>query len=186
MATTTLLTAADLLTFPETLHKPELVRGEVVEMAPVGGYHSNTQLALGMYLRLHAQRRRQGHVGVELGFILSTNPDTVRAPDVSFIATEQLRATPLSAGFYPGYPDIAAEVVSPGDTAAQLTAKVQDYLRAGTRLVWVVNPGTRSVAVHTPDGPGRMLGPDDVLTGGTVLPGLRIPVGDLFLGQDGE
>ena len=185
MATTTLLTAADLITFPETLHKPELVRGEVVEMAPVGGYHSDTQRKLAMLMGLHVDRGGYGALVVELGFRLAVDPDTVRAPDVSFIAAEQLRATPLSAGFYPGYPDIAAEVVSPGDTAAQLDAKVQDYLRAGTRLVWVVNPGTRSVAVYTPDGPGRMLGPDDVLTGGTVLPGLRIPVGDLFLGQDG-
>ena len=185
MATTTLLTAEALLTLPETLHKPELVNGAIVTMAPVGGYHSNTQLALGMYMRLHAQRRGQGHVGVELGFILTTDPDTVRAPDVSFISAEQLRTTPLSAGFYPGYPDIAAEVVSPGDTATQLDAKVQDYLRAGTRLVWVVNPGTRSVAVYSPDGPAQILNADDVLTGGAVLPNLRMHVGDLFLGQDG-
>ncbi len=186
MATTTLLTAAEFLAFPETLHKPELVQGEIVAMAPVGGYHSNTQLALGMYLRLHTQRSGQGHVGVELGFILTTDPDTVRAPDVSFIAAEQLRSTPLSAGFYLGHPDIAAEVVSPGDTATQLDAKVRDYLDAGTRLVWVVNPGTCSVTVYFPDGQVRLLGADDVLTGGTVLPDLRIPVSDLFLGQDGQ
>ncbi len=91
----------------------------------------------------------------------------------------------MSAGFYPGYPDIAAEVVSPGDTATQLDAKVQDYLRAGTRLAWVVNPGTRSVAVYSPDGPAQILNADDVLTGGAVLPNLRMHVGDLFLGQDG-
>ncbi len=184
MATTTLLTAEEFLAFPESLHKPELVQGEVVEMAPVGGYHSNTQLALGMYLRLHTQRRAQGHVGVELGFILTTDPDTVRAPDVSFISAEQLRTTPLSAGFYPGYPDIAAEVVSPGDTVTQLDAKVQDYLDAGTHLVWVVNPGTRSIAVYSPDGQVRILRADDVLTGGAVLPDLEIHVSDLFLVQD--
>ncbi|MDE2992877.1 MAG: Uma2 family endonuclease [Chloroflexota bacterium] len=185
MATTTLLTAEEFLAFPESLYKPELVQGEVVEMAPVGGYHSNTQLALGMYPRLHTQRRAQGRVGVELGFILTTDPDTVRAPDVSFISAEQLRTTPLSAGFYPGYPDTAAEVVSPGDAVTQLDAKVQDYLDAGTRLVWVVNPDTRSVAVYSPDGQIRILGADDVLTGGAVLPALEIPVSDLFLGQDG-
>ena len=175
MATTTLLTAEEFLAFPETLHKPELVKGEIVEMALVSGYHSNTQLALGMHMRLHVQQRGQGHVGVELGFILTTEPDTVRVPDVSFISAERLQATPLSAGIYPGYPDIAAEVASPGDTATQLDAKVQDYLRAGTR----------SVAVNSPDGQVRILGADDVLTGASVLPDFRIHVSDLFLGQDG-
>ena len=185
MATTTLLTAAEFLTFPETLDRPELVKGEIVAMAPVGGYHGNTQRKLAMLMGLHVDRGGYGALVVELGFRLAADPDTVRAPDVSFIAAEQLRTTPLSAGFYPGYPDIAAEVVSPGDTATQLNAKVQDYLLAGTRLVWVVNPNTRSVAVYSPDGQVRILGADDVLTGGAVLPELRIPVSDLFLGQDG-
>ncbi len=185
MATTTLLTAEEFLTFPETLHKPELVKGEIVTMAPVGGYHGDTQRKLAMLMGLHVDRGSYGALVVELGFRLTADPDTVRAPDVSFISAEQLRTTPLSAGFYPGHPDIAAEVVSPGDTATQLDAKVQDYLRAGTRLVWVVNPGTRSVAVYSPDGPARILGADDVLTGGAVLPDLGIHVGDLFLGQDG-
>lgn len=185
MATTTLLTAAEFLAFPDTLHKPELVQGEIVEMAPVGGYHSDTQRKLAMLMGLHVDRGGYGALVVELGFRLAADPDTVRAPDVSFISAEQLRSTPLSAGFYSGYPDLAAEVVSPGDTATQLDAKVQDYLDAGTRLVWVVNPGTRSVAVYSPDGQVRMLGADDVLTGDAVLPDLRIPVSDLFLGQDG-
>ena len=185
MATTTLLTAEEFLAFPETLHKPELVQGEIVEMAPVGGYHGDTQRKLAMLMGLHVDQGDYGALVVELGFRLAADPDTVRAPDVSFISAEQLRTTPLSAGFYPGYPDIAAEVVSPGDTATQLDAKVQDYLHAGTRLVWVVNPGTRGVAVHDPGGQVRVLGADDVLTGGTVLPDLRIHVSDLFLRQDG-
>ena len=185
MATTTLLTAAEFLTFPETLHKPELVQGEIVAMAPVGGYHSDTQRKLAMLMGLHVDRGGYGALVVELGFRLAADPDTVRAPDVSFISAEQLRITPLSAGFYPGHPDIAAEVVSPGDTATQLDAKVQDYLLAGTRLVWVVNPGTRSVAVYSPDGLVRLLGADDVLTGGAVLPDLELHVSDLFLGQEG-
>ena len=71
MATTTLLTAADLLTFPETLHKPELVKGEVVEMAPVGGYHSDTQRKLAMLMGLHVDRgglrRLGGGVGLPTG-----------------------------------------------------------------------------------------------------------------------
>ena len=132
MATTTLLTAEEFLAFPETLHKPELVQGEVIEMAPVGGYHSDTQRKLAMLMGMHVDRGNYGALVVELGFRLAAAPDTVRAPDVSFISAEQLRTTPLSAGFYPGYPDIAAEVISPGDTVTQLDAKVQDYLDAGT------------------------------------------------------
>ena len=185
MATTTLLTAEEFLAFPETLHKPELVKGEIVEMAPVGGYHGDTQRKLAMLMGMHVDRGGYGALVVELGFRLAADPDTVRAPDVSFISAEQLRTTPLSAGFYPGSPAIAAEVVSPGDTATQLDAKVQDYLHAGTRLVWVVNPGTRSVVVYSPDGQIRILGADDVLTGGAVLPDFQIHVSDLFLGQDG-
>ena len=185
MATTTLLTAEEFLAFPETLHKPELVKGEIIEMAPVGGYHSDTQRKLAMLMGLYVDRGGYGALVVELGFRLAVDPDTVRAPDVSFISAEQLRTTPLSAGFYLGCPDIAAEVVSPGDTAIQLDAKMQDYLHAGPRLVWVVNPGTHSVAVYSPDGQVRILGAGDVLTGGEALPDLQIYVSDLFLGQDG-
>ena len=90
MATTTLLTADEFLAFPETLHKPELVKGEIVEMAPVGGYHGDTQRKLAMLMGLYVDRGDYGALVVELGFRLAADPDTVRAPDVSFISAEQL------------------------------------------------------------------------------------------------
>ena len=86
-----------------------------------------------------------------------------------------------AGGPHPDAPDLAVEVVSPNDLAYDVDSKVEDYLQAGVRLVWVVNPVTRTVRVHHPDGPGATLRADGELTGGDVLPGFHCPIRDLFL-----
>ena len=80
----------------------------------------------------------------ETGFKLAE--DMVRAPDAAFIRRERVEAVGLTTGFWPGAPDLAAEVISPGDTYAEIEDKIADWLDAGTRLVVVVNPSTQTVA----------------------------------------
>ncbi|MGH7572932.1 MAG: Uma2 family endonuclease, partial [Gemmatimonadota bacterium] len=117
----------------------------------------------------------------ETGFILESDPDTVRAPDAAFVRRERLKEAVDAAGFFPGAPDLAVEVVSPGDGNAEVEAKVAGWLEAGTRMVIVVNPVQRTVQVYRGLNEVVLLKETDELDGGSVVPGWTVPVGDLFL-----
>jgi Uma2 family endonuclease len=118
-------------------------------------------------------------VGAETGFLLARNPDTVRAPDVGFVAKARL-PDPIPIQYFPGPPDLAVEVVSPNDSATSIHDKVLDYLHAGTRLVWVVYPEAQNVVAYASVGEAHIHDVDAVLDGGDVLPGFALPVRDVF------
>jgi Uma2 family endonuclease len=158
----------------------ELVAGEVVEISPVGFDHGDAAGELIRLISNFARDRSLGRVGPEVGFILARDPDTVRAPDVAFLSNEKVALARGKRGFLPFAPDLAVEVLSPDDTYVEVDAKVSEYLAAGTRLVWVVNPPARRVVVHAAGGPIRVLNAGDVLDGGDVLPGFQVRVGALF------
>lgn len=177
--TRTLITAEDLWQIPEGDVRRELVRGEVIEMSPVTMEHARIVGNIIELLRAWAKRGPGGFVGPEAGFIVARDPDTVRAADVAYVAPDRIPDNP-EKGYSPIAPDLAVEVVSPGESASDVHEKVQDYLAAGTRLVWVVYPRQRSVVAHTPDGLARTCHEADVLEHDEVLPGFRSPVADLF------
>jgi Uma2 family endonuclease len=118
--------------------------------------------------------------GDGVGYILSRRPDLLRIPDASFVSWDRLPDRQIPQGFLPFAPDLAVEIVSPHDRAADIDDKVHEYLEAGTRLVRVFWPRRRAVTAHEPDADPRELGPDDFLDGGEILPGLRVRVADLF------
>ena len=118
-------------------------------------------------------------LGRETGFRISQDPDTVRAPDAAFICAERA-GSELPEGFFPGPPDLAVEVLSPNDRASEVIAKVRDWLDAGCRAVWVVDPKTRTVAVYHGNREAVLLQITDTLGGGDLLPGFVVPVADLF------
>lgn len=175
-----LLTAEDLLRLPGDGHHYELVRGKLVEMTPPGGQRGRIASRLDRRLGEFVDRHALGEVMVETGFCLECAPDTVRGPDISFLAADRIPSEGLPAGFIPGAPDLAIEIVSPNDTASEVQAKVQDYLTHGTRLVWVVEPKTRTVLVCRQDGSAGLLDLDDALDGEDVLPGFVLPLRELF------
>ncbi len=119
--------------------------------------------------------------GAETGFILRRGPDVVRAPDASFVAEERIPNTGIPTAYWPFAPDLAAEVVSPSDGASGVHAKVKDYLAAGTRLAWVVDPAARVVRVHRSLRAVEVIAEDGELTGADVLSGFRCSVRRLFL-----
>lgn len=175
------LTADDLLHMSrDPSHRYELVKGELVQMPPVGGEHADVAAEVTARLRPHAQRHRLGTVLVEAGFRLASDPDTVRAPDVSFIAATRVPAGGLPKGYITGVPDLAVEVMSPDDTASDVEVKVQEYLEHGTRLVLVVHPRTCTVTAYRPDGTARVFRGDDILDLGDVVAGFTVPVRELF------
>jgi Uma2 family endonuclease len=179
-ATQTLTTAEELLRMPDSGMRRELVRGEVVETMPPGGVHGIIVIALGALLRLWAKNGPKGYVGTESGFVLERDPDIVRSPDVFFVSAARLPESGIPTGFWELAPDLAVEIVSPGDTADEVRAKVSEYLVAGTQMVWVVYPRTREVVAHTPDGIARTFGVDATLDAPDVLPGFSGPVVEIF------
>ena len=157
--------------------RTELVRGDLVVMAPAGGRHGQVAHTLALLVGIHVRDRDLGRVfAAETGFVLRPNPDTVRAPDVAFVAGERL-GTETPAGFLEMAPDVAVEVVSPGDSVRD---KVQNWLAAGTQLVWVVYPETRSVVVHRQGHAAETLSEEVTLHGGPVITDFAVAVRELF------
>jgi Uma2 family endonuclease len=176
----TLLTADDLFRLPDDGMRHELVRGELRTMPPAGFNHGVIASELQWHVANFVRSRRLGYTPTaDPGFVIAHGPDTVRVPDVVFVAAERIRGE-LPKSFADLAPDLVAEVVSPSDSAREVEEKVQDWLAAGVRLVWVVHPTTRSVTVYRSLQDIRILREADTLDGADVLPGFTCRVGDLF------
>jgi Uma2 family endonuclease len=176
------VTAEELWDMPEVPGKRcELVDGELVEVPGAGALHAMIVFALARLLEDFARQHELGLVLPDgLAYVLRRGPDQVRIPDVSFIAWEHVPDEGIPEGFWEGPPTLAVEVVSPNDRADDTHDRVQDYLEAGTRQVWVLWPRRRSISVYSPGADTCELGPDAVLNGGDMLPGFTVRVGDLF------
>lgn len=177
-----LLTAEEFLHHPAAEGASELVNGEIVYMSPAGAVHHIIGGALFAQLWAYVEAHTLGDAFMDnVGYYLpipGRTRDTVRAPDVSFVAAGRL--TTIPRGFLRLAPDLAAEVLSPENTAADMDARMADYFAAGTRLLWVIDPDRRTVAVHSPNAPARWLAAADTLDGGDVVPGFVLPVAALF------
>lgn len=179
---TTLMTAEDLLALPDDDKQYELVEGELIEMSPSSRHHSRDGQRIATRLGVFVEDHDLGEVhGADGGFILSRDPDTVRSPDVAFVRKERLVELD-DEGFLPLAPDLSVEVVSPSNTINEMSRKVQEYLSAGTSIVWVVEPLRRQVAVHTREPIVRIYRDGDTLDGGDVLPGFTLSVTYIFDG----
>ncbi len=177
---TTLATApatiADLERHPG---RCELIDGELIEMAPAGFEHALVVNRIGFLLEQHRQRAGLGGgiLAGDPGFILDDRH--VRAPDVAYLTEECLAAAPAQ-GFMPFVPALAVEVVSPGDAWSDVKAKARMWVDHGVRLVWVIDPRTRTVEVYAPGRQGMECSGEDRLDGGDVLPGFACAVSDCF------
>ncbi|HEX6853639.1 MAG TPA: Uma2 family endonuclease [Candidatus Polarisedimenticolaceae bacterium] len=171
----------DLYALPDDGYARELQAGFLVSEPPAGGRHGDTALALGSALRRHVREHRLGRVlANDTGFVLARRPDTVRAPDVAFVTKERWENYSDPSGFLPGPPDLAVEVLSASNTPGEMHAKVADFLAAGARLVWVVDPEAKTVAVYRTLLAPRFVGLDGVLDGEEVVPGFTLPVAEIF------
>lgn len=175
-----LITADQLLDLYEPGHPTELVRGELRSLSPSGYLHGAVTARLATLVGLHVRDRRLGEAfGAETGFLLARNPDTVRAPDVAFVRKERLPRE-FSTGYFPGPPDLAAEVTSPTDTNSKVREKALSWLQHGTRLVWVIDPVSKSATVYRSRDDVRVIEADGDLTGDDVLPGFTVALRELF------
>jgi Uma2 family endonuclease len=179
-----LLTVADLAAMPEDLPsgdvKFELDNGRLIVTPPPGDKHGLTQLSIGSHIFNHVRQHGLGEAWVETGVVLWRNPDRCVGPDVSFIAQDRLPPKVSPEGYLETIPDLVVEIRSKNDKKAFLKRKVDDYLKAGVRLVWVVEPEARRVTEYRPDTPARTVESTESLSGGDILPGFRLALADLF------
>lgn len=182
MPATKLMTAEDLWEMPEVPGKQfELVNGELVEMPTASHYHNLIVFLIGRLIDAFATERNLGYTFVDgVSFVLRRNPDDVRGPDVSFLARNRVISLEMLRKPWEGAPDLAVKIISPSDRAVDINEKIRAYQAAGTRLIWVVWPDTKSVTTYDVGGSISDLQAGDVLDGGEVLPGFTVTVGRLF------
>jgi Uma2 family endonuclease len=175
------MTADELWRMPSSEQRRELVKGELRTMAPAGFDHGAIIGNLQFLLSRHVRENKLGLVlGAETGFKLASNPDTVRGADISFVAASRIPASGRPVAFWPGAPDLAVEVLSPSDTVEEAEEKVNDYLDAGCRMVWVVSPRLRTVTTYRPGQAPAIVGEKQELDGQDVVPGFRCKVVEIF------
>ncbi|HEX8502177.1 MAG TPA: Uma2 family endonuclease [Pyrinomonadaceae bacterium] len=174
-------TASDLYAMPDDGFRYELVKGELRRMSPSGSEHGSVVANITVLLGQYVKATKLGVCfGAETGFVIASDPDTVRAPDVAFIRRERIPESGITKKFWPGAPDLAVEVLSPGDGRGEVDEKVADWLAAGARAVWVINPKRRDVSVYRPTADVTRLSEADELDGGEVVPGFRCEVAEIF------
>lgn len=174
------MTAEELLQTEIPGKWTELVRGQLRVSEPPGTRHGVVAGRLAYRMGQHAYTHGLGEViGQDTGFHIALNPDTVRAPDAAFLSTQTLSAVPRR-GYAKFAPDLAAEILSPGDRPAEVLEKIADWLRAGTRLVWVIDMEREVARAHRADGSIELVPKDGSLEGDDVLPGFGCRLADLL------
>ena len=178
--TPALMTAEELLHLSVPDKCTELVRGRLVVREPPGSLHGLVAMTLGIELGIFVRNSGAGRVfAAETGFKLASNPDTVRAADVAFVSSERMEGA-RTVGYAALAPDLVVEVLSPNDRPGEALAKVADWLSAGTKLVWIVDPERRLARVYRHDGTEALLNADDALDGEDVLPGFSCLVATIL------
>jgi Uma2 family endonuclease len=178
---TKLVTADALLAMPDDGFCYELVKGELIRMPPPGHEHGRVAMRIAVPLYQHVMSNNLGEVyAAETGFLIYQNPDTVRAPDSSFIRRERLEMVDKVEGYWIGAPDLCVEVVSPSDSVGYVEEKVTEWIEAGSRMVWVVSPKLKTVTVYRSLTQIVILTENDVLEGGDVVPGFSLAVVEIF------
>jgi Uma2 family endonuclease len=175
------VSADDLLHMPGDGFRYELVQGELRRMNPTGNVHGRIVVRITWRLAQYVEANQLGNVyAAETGFKLTANPDTVRAPDVAFVSRSRIEAVGDVEGFWPEAPDLSVEVISPGDSYAEVEEKVFDWLDAGTKMVVVINPRQRSATVYKSQTDIIALTESEVLYGGEVVPGFELAIREIF------
>ncbi len=175
------ITAEQLFRMRDDGYKYELVAGRLRKMTPAGSLHGIVEIRLSTAISVHVDQHNLGLAFPgDTGFKLASNPDTVRAPDVAFVARERIPASGIPTAYWLGAPDLAVEVMSPNDLRSAIDEKIEEYLRSGVRLIWFVEPLARRVTVHRPGTQPLVLGETELLDGGDILPGFSYPLARLF------
>jgi Uma2 family endonuclease len=179
------MTADELLTLPSFVNgsdrRYELIKGVLKVMSPTKPLHGVICARIAAHLVRFVEEHDLGEVfGAETGFLVETDPDTVVGADAAFVSRERLATVETFDKFFPFAPDLAIEVLSPGNTVNEIDEKINFYFAANARTVWVFNPKRRTVAVYRSPFDVRILSEQETLEGGDVLPQFRLELSKLF------
>ena len=178
MATTKRWTAEELEQLPNDEFRYALIKGELIRMPRPKFLHGRIVLAVGAPLFQFVAEHDLGVVSDQSGFILEREPDTLLGPDLAFVRSDRV---PADENAYPMLaPDLVVEVASPSQTGPSIEEMASLYLKAGVRLVWIVDPIRRAVRVRRAGGTESLLTEQDELDGEDLLPGFRLSVARLF------
>lgn len=179
--TTHPLTAKAMFAMASTLGRAELLEGELIRMSPAGFEHGSITLKLAWPIARYVEEHQLGIVcAAETGFLLKRNPDTVRAPDLAFVSQARVDHVGSVKGYWPGCPDVVAEVVSPNDTVSEVQATALAWIEAGCKLVWIVDPKQKHVTEFRSETSMRVFTVKDRLAASDVFGDWFIEVGKLF------
>lgn len=170
-----------LLPKPRSGARQELVRGEVIELAPIGLEHGELRINIGYILFAFLKNFPAGTVVLGSGVRTECDEvETIRGPDVSFYSKERLPLGKRVVKYHDLPPDLCVEILSPSNTRKELREKIEEYFDVGVRMVWVVDPEDRSATVLTEPDKGQTLYESAELSGGEVLTGFACKVAELF------
>jgi Uma2 family endonuclease len=159
----------------------EIVDGEWTPMTRSTWRHGEIVLSIGILLRAYTREHQGWSVAVaDPGVKLARSPDRLRGPDVGMVRSERMPRGKGVAGWLDGAPELAVEVLGDTQTSSEMIKKALEYLAAGARMVWLVDADPRRVMLFTPPDHVQILGEDEALEGGDVLPGFRCQVAELF------
>src|SRR5437867_526985 len=177
-----LWTIADVAVLPDELPtgpvKYELDNGRLVIMPPPGEIHGSVGLKVGAALLNQGELRGHGKAKGEVGVVLRRRPDRLLGPDAVFITNASLPLRTTPEGYLETIPELIVEVRSKNDTVAELERKADEYLAAGAKLVWLVDPLRQVVVAFRPGQEKQTYGPEDVLTADGIIPDFQLPVRD--------
>jgi Uma2 family endonuclease len=162
-------------------HRYEIVNGELIDMGNSGALHGNLAIILSSALFAIVNAQKLGAL-FDSSTAFKMKSGNKRSPDIAFFAKERLQGmTQLPTGFLEGAPDLAVEILSPGNTVEEIEAKITEYFDNGACLIWVISPTQHYVMVYRcAQEPDRLLKSVDSLDGEEVIPGFTLPVADLF------
>jgi Uma2 family endonuclease len=177
-----LITADELFRVSDDGMRRELLAGVVRVMEPAGFGHGRVAAAIGGMLSAHVREHRLGVVlAAETGFVLATDPDTVRAPDAAFVRRERVEALGETSRFWPEAPDLAVEVISPHDAFSDVEEKALAWICAGTRLVLVADPRRRTITAYRARGDVRIYDEGETIDASAAVAGWSLVVADAFI-----
>ena len=178
---TALMTAEELMNLPDDNMRHELINGELITMPLTGLPHGRLALLIGASLLQFVLDHKLGQVySNDAGFQLTWNPDTVLGPDISFVSKERLKTVSELKGYWQGPPDLAVEVLSPGDRPGKVKRKVSQWLSFGTKQVWLVDEKHSTITIYRSESDSTMFSGSDYLESPELFPGFRLSLDSIF------